>query len=183
MHGADRLKAQQEALRTAVENNLRESWNPAKFSLFLRLTGEVGRLGFLVEMGTGELFHEMGVWPEIEAFLVKGAQDEAVTPDQQIMALDALAFADIRANSDRAVSWLDRTEALITAHDLGAEERLRVGMKRMNFLARNGDRRSAMRLITELTPVIEGLSLGHPRVFRYNVACAELALGDPNAAS
>ena len=101
LHGADRLKAQQEALRTAVENSLRESWNPAKFSLFLRLTGEVGRLGFLVEMGTGELFHEMGVWPEIEAFLVKGAQDEAVTPDQQIMALDALAFADIRANSDR----------------------------------------------------------------------------------
>ena len=74
-------------------------------------------------------------------------------------------------------------EALITAHDLGAEKRLRVGIMRMNFLARNGDRRSAMRLITELTPVAEGLSLGHQRVFRYNVACAELALGDPNAAS
>lgn len=56
-------------------------------------------------------------------------------------------------------------------------------MKRMNFLASNGDRRSAKRLITELTPVVDGLPLGHQRVFRYNVACAELALGDPDAAS
>ena len=45
-------------------------------------------------MGTDELFHEMGVWPEVEAFLIHGAQDEAVPPDQQIKALDALAFAD-----------------------------------------------------------------------------------------
>lgn len=183
LRSADRLKAQQEALRTVVEKSLRKNWHPAKLSLFLRLTGEVGRLDILVEMGTDELFHEMGVWPEVEAFLVKGAQDEAVPTKQQIMALDALAFADIRAGSDRAASWLDRMDELITAHDLGAEERLRVGMKRMNFLASNGDRRSAKRLITELTPVVEGLPSGHQRVFRYNVACAELALGDPDAAS
>ena len=134
-------------------------------------------------MGTDELFHEMGVWPEIEAFLVEGAQDEAVTPDQRIKALDALAFAGIRAGSDRAASWLDQMDDLITAHDLGAEERLRVGMKRMNFLASNNDKRSAMRLIAELTLVVESLPSSYQRVFSYNVACAELALGDPDAAS
>lgn len=183
LRSADNVKTQQEALRTVVEKSLRVSWHPEKLSLFLRLSGEVGRLDILVEMGTDELFHEMGVWPEIEAFLVEGAQGEAVPPDQKIKALDALAFAGIRAGSDRAASWLDQMDDLITAHDLGAEERLRVGMKRMNFLASNNDRRSAMRLIAELTPVVEGLPSGYQRVFSYNVACAELALGDPEAAS
>lgn len=182
LHDAARMKAQQEALRTVVEISLRESWHPAKLSLFLRLTGEVGRLDLLVEMGTDELFHEMGVWPEIEAFLIKGVQDAAVPPDQQLKALDALAFADIRAESDRAASWLDQMDEMITTYDLGAEERLRAGMKRMNFLARKNDRSAAMRLIAELTSVVEDLPPGHQRVFRYNVACAELALGDPVAA-
>ncbi len=183
LRGADSVKAKQEALRTVVEKSLRKDGHPSKLSLFLRLTGEVGRLDILVEMGTEEIFHEMGVWPEIEAFLVRGALDDAVPPDQKIKALDALAFADIRSGSDRAATWLDRMDDLITAHGLGAEERLRVGMKRMNFLASNGDKRSAKRLITELMLVVDSLPLGHQRVFRYNVACSELALGDPDAAS
>jgi hypothetical protein len=182
LHGAESLKARQEALRAVVLKSLQESWHPAKLSLFLRLTGEVGRLDVLVEMATEELFHEVGVWSEVEAYLVRGARDEAIPPDQRIKALDALAFADIKAGSDRAVSWLDQMDALIAAHDLGAEERLRVGMKRMNFLAGKGDRRGAMGLVADLTPVVEDLPPSHQRVFRYNVACAELALGDAGAA-
>lgn len=183
LHGAESLKARREALRTVVQKSLLESWHPAKLSLFLRLTGEVGRIDVLVEMGTDELFHEMGVWPEVEAYLVHGAQDEVVPPDQQIKALDALAFADIRAGSDQAASWLDRMDALITAHDLGPEERLRVGMKRMSLLASKGDKRGTMRLVADLTPIVEDRPPGHQRVFHYNVACAELALGDPDAAA
>jgi hypothetical protein len=183
LHGADSVKARQEALRAVVQKSLRESWHPAKLSLFLRLSGEVGRLDVLVELATDELFHEMGVWPEVEAFLEHGAQDEAIVPDQRLKALDALAFADIKAGSDRAASWLDQMDALVAAHGLGAEERLRVGMKRMNLVAGKGDRRGAMRLVADLTPVIEQLPAGHQRVFSYNVACAELALGDADAAA
>ena len=136
LHGAEGLKARQEALRAVVQKSLIEGWHPAKLSLFLRLSGEVGRLDVLVEMATEELFHEMGVWPEIEAYLEHGAQDETVPPDQRIKALDGLAFADIKAGSDRAASWLDQMDALVTAHNLGAEERLRVGMKRMSRMRR-----------------------------------------------
>ena len=93
LHGADRVKVRQEALRGVVQKSLIESWHPAKLSLFLRLAGEVGRLDVLVEMATEELFHEMGVWPEIEAYLEHGAQDESVPPEQRIKALDGLAFA------------------------------------------------------------------------------------------
>jgi hypothetical protein len=183
LHGVESVKARQEALSAVVQQSLLESWHPSKLSLFLRLTGEVGRLDVLVEMATEELFHEMGVWPEVEAYLEHGAQDETVPPDQRIKALDGLAFADMKAGSDRAVSWLDQMDALVTAHDLGAEERLRVGMKRMNFLATKGDRRGAMRLVATITPIVEDLSPGHRRVFQYNVACAELALGDAQAAA
>ena len=87
-----------------------EDWHPAKLSLFLRLTGEVGHLDVLVEMATDELFHEMGVWPEVERFLEHGAQDAAAPPDQRIKALDALAFADIKADLERAASWLNQME-------------------------------------------------------------------------
>ncbi|MHC2424221.1 hypothetical protein ACVII1_007222 [Bradyrhizobium elkanii] len=182
LRGDESVKAFRESLRTVVQKSLLESWHPAKLSLFLRLSGEVGRLDVLVEMATDELFHEMGVWPEVEAYLEHGAQDEAVPPDQRIKALDGLAFADLKSGSDRAALWLDQMEALISAHNLGAEEQLRVGMKRMNLLAGKGDRRGAMRLVTELTPAVNDLSSGHQRVFWYNVACAQLALGDPESA-
>lgn len=183
LRGTDSVKARQEALRAVVQTSLVDSWHPAKLALFLRLSGEVGRLDVLVEMATEELFHEMGVWPEVEAYLENGAQDQAVDPDQRIKALDGLAFADIKAGSDRAESWLDQMDALIKAHDLGAEEQLRVGMKRMSLLAGKSDRRGAMRLVTDLGPLVKTLSSGHRRVFEYNVACAELALGDAAAAA
>ncbi|MER8954373.1 SEC-C metal-binding domain-containing protein [Mesorhizobium sp. M0833] len=183
LHGAEPMRARQEALRAVIQESLPASWSPARLSLFLRLTGEVGRLDLLVEMATEELFHEMGVWPEVEAYLEHGAQDATVPPDQRIKALDALAFADMKAESDRAAVWLDQMDALITTHDLGAEERLRVGMKRMNFLAKDGDRRGAVRLIASLTPIVEELPAAHRRIFSYNIACAELALGEPTAAA
>ncbi|WP_120632628.1 hypothetical protein [Ruegeria sp. EL01] len=181
--GSENVKARQKALRTVVQKSLMDSWHPAKLSLFLRLTGETGRLDILVDMATDELFHELGVWPEVEAFLLQGVQDKSVPSDQRLKALDALAFADIRAGSDRAVSWLDEMDTLIEADNLGYEERLRVGMKQMGLLANNGDERSAMRLVSDLTPIVEDLSPSHQRVFQYNVACAELALGAANAAA
>lgn len=134
-------------------------------------------------MATDETFHEMGVWSEVEAFLEQGSQDENIPPDQRIKALDGLAFADLKVGSTRAATWLDQMDVLIAKHDLGEEERLRVDMKRMNFLARKGDRRGAMCLVEKLTPIVQAQALSHQRVFSYSVACAELDLGDADAAA
>lgn len=182
LHGTETVKARRKALWDVVQKSLLESRHPTKLSLFLRLSGDIGRLDILVDLATDELFHEMGAWPEIEAYLERGVQDEAVPLDQRMKALDGLAFADLKSGSDRAVLWLDQMDALIAAHNLGAEERLRVSMKRMSFLAGKGDRHGALKLVADLTPVVNGLPAGHRRVFWYNVACAELALGDPYAA-
>lgn len=182
LHGPEIVRARQEALRVVVQASLMESWHPAKLSLFLRLTGDVGRFDVLVELATEELFHEMGVWPEVEPYLEDAARDEAVPPEQRIKALDALAFADLKSGSGRAAARLDRMDALVVAHDLGVEEQLRVGMKRMNLRAGEGDRGGTMRLVADLAPVVRDISRTHERVFEYNVACAELILGDAAAA-
>ena len=40
-----------------------------------------------------------------------------------------------------------------------------------------------MSLVATITPIVKALPPGHQRVFRYNVACAELALDDADAAA
>lgn len=44
LHGTEAMRVRQNALRTVIQESLQGSWNPGKLSLFLRLTGEVGRL-------------------------------------------------------------------------------------------------------------------------------------------
>ncbi|HEX9947835.1 MAG TPA: hypothetical protein VGA98_09875, partial [Allosphingosinicella sp.] len=58
------------ALREVIIVSIREDWSIAKLGLLIRLFGQLGDAKVLVEFATDELFHEMGVWPEIEPFLV-----------------------------------------------------------------------------------------------------------------
>lgn len=177
--GAEALHARRTILRDIVQESVEARWSPQALSLFLRLSGELNDYEPLVEMATDELFHEMGLYPEIEPFLVRTAADEAVVPRFRVQALDGLAFGDMRAGQQpRAMQWLDQMDALIKAHGLGADERLRVGMKRMNILASEGDRRGAEALIASLAQAIAEQSPAHQRVLNYNVAVARLALGE-----
>lgn len=180
--GSEQLKRHRSALHKLIQASLIEDWTPAKLSLFLRLSGEVGRLDMLVEMATDELFHEMGVWPEIEAFLERGASDLTLPPDLRIQALDGLALAGLKAGSDKTKMWLDQMDELIEQHGLDNEEVLRVEMKRMNFLAQNGDRAGAEHSIATLAEKVKNMPPGHRRVYEYNAAAAELALGDSASA-
>lgn len=182
LRSGDVMKTYNQALLKVVEASLLTNWSSAKLTLFLRLCGRAGRLDLLVEMASDELFHEFGVWPEIEAFLERGSQDERLPPDQRLKALDGLAFADLKVGSDRVSTWLDQMDDLITEHGLVDEERLRVGMKRMNFLAMVGDRKGAKRLIEELSKVANSASSEFSRIYNYNIAAAELALGNGAAA-
>nr|WP_313634989.1 SEC-C metal-binding domain-containing protein [Brevundimonas diminuta] len=177
--GAEALRDRRAALRDIVQKSLQAAWSPQALSLFLRLTGELSDFEPLVEMATDELFHEIGLYPEIEPFLQRAAADETVAPEHRVQALDGLAFGDMRAGRQRrATQWLDQMDALIVAHELGDDERLRVGMKRMNILASDGDRAGAEALIASLSDAINAASPAHRRVLTYNVAVARLALGE-----
>ncbi len=179
--GTEALNSRRTTLRDIIQISLLRDWSSAKLSLFLRLCGETGRLDILAELATDEMFHEIGVWPEIELFLEEGAQNETFPPEQRIMALDGLAFADIKTGSPRASVWLDQMDALIKAYSLGSEEHLRVGMKRMTLLSQNVDREGSERLIKDLAEKVKNASPAHRRVYTYNVAAAELLLGKSGA--
>lgn len=177
--GADVLLRHRTALRAVILIGLKGDWSLPRLSLFLRLTGEIGDLEPLVEMASDELFHELGLWPEIEHFLERGAADETLAPDQRLKAFDGLAFGDMKAGrEDRITGYLDQMDALIAAHDLGADERLRVGMKRMNVAAAARDRKGAEALIASLAEPLKEASAVHRRVFTYSVAVARFQLGD-----
>lgn len=176
--GEAALKARRQALRAIVSSSLAGDWSPAKLALLLRLAGEVGDVEFLAEVATEELFHEMGVWPEVEAFLVLAADDESHPPDQRIKVLDALAFAYLKSGSQDAEPVLAKMDEVIEKNGLGAEEVLRVGMKRLLVLGKKGDRTGTYALANTLTEAAVGTSPAHKRVLAYNIATAELALGD-----
>ncbi len=176
---ADRLSERRRALRDLMTAGIAADWSPARVSAILRLSGEIGDMEPLVEMATDELFHEMGFMPQIEAFLETAVTDETIDADQRLKALDGLVFGDLKAGrEDRAEAWLDQMDGLIAKHDLGAEESLRVGLKRMNMLATQGKRKPALALMASLEKAIEPLSEGHRRVYRYNAGVAHLSLGD-----
>lgn len=177
--GADALLGRRKALHAVILKSLLGDWSLPKLSLFLRLSGEIGDLEPLVEMATDELFHELGVWPEIERFLERGAVDETLAPDQRLKAFDGLTFGDMKAGrKDRIAGYLDQMDALIAAHVLGADEQLRVGLKRMNAAAAAGDRQAAEALIASLAEPLNGASAGYRRVFTYSVALARFQLGE-----
>lgn len=168
------------ALLEVVIGSIRRDWSIAKLGLLIRLFGQAGEARFLVEFATDELFHEMGVWPEIEPYLVAIAGGAAGDPETRLWALDGLVFNDLREGDDDAArSHIDAMHALLQDHDLGEDEWLAWGMKRMLFLSSVGD----VDGVHEMLGVVERRlpeSAEHRRIFRYNRALALFKL-DQNA--
>lgn len=175
--GAEPERKAQVALKDLLSNALQRGWEMARLSLYLRMLAATGDIKPLVEFATDELFHEMGIGPEVMAFLEAAAIAKDTDPEDRFWALDGLAFSDTKQDKfQKASEWLDMMDQLIAEHDLGVTERLAVGMKRMNLLAMSGDHEgvlAAFLTVSELLPDRPG----HLRIFRYNAARALLDLG------
>jgi hypothetical protein len=97
-------------------------WGP-RWGLLIRLFGQLGDARILVEFVTDELFHVMGVWPEIEPFLVDIAANAEADPETRLWALDRLVFNDLREGTfkpargriDERQLWSRRTETARTS--------------------------------------------------------------------
>ncbi|WP_226689388.1 ATP-binding protein, partial [Ruegeria arenilitoris] len=124
MLGLADLAARDDALENKAKASLlevillsiREDWSIAKLGLLIRLFGQLRNARILVEFATDELFHEMGVWPEIEPFLVDIASDADAGPETRLWALDGLVFNDLRAGAfETAEDRIDEMFALVEA--------------------------------------------------------------------
>ena len=174
--GEDTLGRAQLALKDILANSLQQDWEMSKLSLYLRMLAAVGEIKTLVQFATDELFHELGVRPEIMAFLEASAASEDTEPEDRFWALDGLVFADSKqGNFSRASERQDAMARLIADHNLGVKERLALAMKRMNILATKGDADGVMLSISEISKLLPKTSR-HLRIFRYNAAHALFSL-------
>lgn len=170
------------ALREVVILSIREDWSIAKLGLLIRLFGQLGDSRILVEFATDELFHEMGVWPEIEPYLQAIAAEDEGDPETRLWALDGLVFNDLRDGRNEAGrARIDAMHALLQAHNLGEDEWLAWGMKRMLLMSMTGD----VDGVHEMLGVVEArlpAKAEHRRIFRYNRALAFFKLEQKDVA-
>jgi hypothetical protein len=165
------------SLRDVLSASIQTEWDLRKLSLYLRMLAETGDAKTLVQVGTDELFHELGIWPEIEPYLERAAASEDLDPEQRFWALDGLLFADMKKGAaGRMAERIALMGRLIDEHTLGVDERLAIAMKRMTVLAREGDVDSVLAAMDAVTAELMP-SPAHQRIFRYNAAVALFHLG------
>lgn len=175
--GDQTTRRAQVALKNVLIPSIQKSWSLQKVSQLMRTYVALGEIKPLVAFATDELFHEMGVMPEITGFLEQAVTAEIADPEERFWALDGLVFGQLKKdrNSDVAAR-LDEMSALVIEHNLGADEKLAVGMKKMIVAAREkrvGDVRQAMEEMARILPD----SPAHRRIARYNFAHALFELG------
>ncbi|MGP3710342.1 YecA family protein [Brucella sp. RRSP16] len=170
------------ALKDILSTSLRQQWDLTKLQFYLRTLAAIGDVKTLVQFATDEMFHELGVLPEILRFLETAAASEETDPEDRFWALDGLVFSALkRGDGDEAIAYNEATARLLVEHPLGADERLAHGMKRLHIRSAQGDRAGVIETISE---VIEFLpdTPQHLRIFRYNAAHAMFKLGNYDAA-
>lgn len=179
--GKDLADALQRA-REVLQRSVQVSWDHRKVKALIRLLAETGEIKTLVQLAGDELFHELGLWPEIESRLRGVAASDSVDPEMRFWALDGLLFNAIRVGADGARARIDEMKALLERHPLGSSERLALGMKEMNVLAREGRRAETLEAMARTAGDLKDTPV-HQRIFRYNAAGALFLLGDAAAAA
>lgn len=164
-------------LSETIIESIQKNWSIAKVALLVRLFGQLGQAKILVEFATDELFHEMGVWREIEPFLIAIAADEDEDAETRLWALDGLVFNDLREGDiEGGLNRIDAMRALLDNNDLGPDEWLAWAMKRMLAVSGNDDVQGVMDMLAEVEERLPE-SDQHHRIFRYNRAVAMFKLG------
>lgn len=175
--GADHERDSRKLLSATIIESIQKDWSIAKVALLVRLFGQLGQAKILVEFATDELFHEMGVWREIEPFLIAIAEEPAGDAETRLWALDGLVFNDLReGNIERGLERIDMMRALLDNNQLGSDEWLAWAMKRMLAIASNDDVQGVMDMLAEVEKRLPE-SDQHHRIFRYNRAVAMFKLG------
>lgn len=175
--GADHERDSKQLLSATIIASIQKDWSIAKVALLVRLFGQLGQAKILVEFATDELFHEMGVWREIEPFLIAIAEDAEGDAETRLWALDGLVFNDLReGNIERGLVRIDAMRALLDSNTLGSDEWLAWAMKRMLALSSNDDVQGVSDMLAEVEKHLPE-SDQHHRIFRYNRAVAMFKLG------
>jgi hypothetical protein len=175
--GGDVVHRAQSALKDILIASLPKAWSPQKVSQLLRTFIALNDIKPLVELGSDELFHEMGMMADIEAYLVAAVEASDTSPEDRFWALDGLVFGNFKRGDPQLIgARLEAMSRLIAEHNLGSDEKLAVGMKRMMFASRANDV-EGVRSAMEETAALLSDKPDHQRIARYNCAHAMFDLG------
>jgi hypothetical protein len=148
----------------------------SKFSLFARISAELGEIEGLIDMASEEMFHEMGVLTEVLAAIRLAISTGKLSYRQQFWALDSLVYTDLNQRSDQFIRRnLFEMETLIYDNDLGDEEKNSLYIKQLLFNADMGNVTIIKELINKLSKTIKK-DIRHDLVYRYTICVAWMKL-------
>lgn len=176
--GQESVGSAQRALKDVLSKSLKTGWEHRKLALYILMLAETDDIKTLVQFGTDELFHELGLWPVIEPYLIRAAVSDDLDPEERFWALDGIVFNEMRiGEEDKTADHIAAMKRLAAVHGLGAQERLAVGMKEMMVLARAGDAAGARQVMNTVAAELKDTP-AHRRIFRYNAAVSMFLLGE-----
>jgi tetratricopeptide (TPR) repeat protein len=171
------LQQAQAALSKVLSASLLKQWDLSKLHLYLRMLVANNEVKTLVQFVTDEMFHELGVLPEILQLLETAASSESTDAEDRFWALDGLIFAALkRGNLEEADRYQEAAATLLAAHPLGPDENLAIGMKRLHIQSAKGDETGMFETISSVLELLPDTPQ-HLRIFRYNAAHAMFKLG------
>lgn len=172
-------------LSEIILQSLQEHRDFGRIVFWARLLAAINHLEPLIELIGEEIFHEMGVIPEVSVALEQALDLGDLEPEQQFWAYDGLIFAalkhGVRERADKVSEWLSASEHIVEQFGLSPTFRARLWMKRMNFAGVLGDEDGVMAALEQASRDMPNLK-GHQRILAYNAAAALFATGSHDIA-
>ena len=79
-------------LRNLLARSVKAGEDRERFPLFIRMLVDLRDVETLATMGTKEVFHEIGSFPQVWTLLEEAAQDTSIRPEIHFECLDALLY-------------------------------------------------------------------------------------------
>ena len=166
-----------ERLCEVLIRSLRAERNIPRLNALLRLLPRIGRTEALVDLATGEMFHEQGDPRALKEELEKAREDPEASAADRYWAHDALAYWESRDGGRASAERLSAMNELVREGNLGNRERLALLFKELGAAGYDGDRAAIERTHRAGEVLLRGDQL-LSRLLRYNYAVALHRVGD-----
>ncbi|MCW5319836.1 ATP-binding protein [Verminephrobacter aporrectodeae subsp. tuberculatae] len=176
----ERRAQAQKVLAEIILQSLQERRDFARIVFWAKLLSALNHLEPLIELMGEEIFHEMGVIPEVSSALEQALASGVLNPVQQFWAYDGLIFAafkhGVREQTDKVAEWFSASERVIEQFGLSPTHRARRWMKRMRFAGARGDKDGVMSALEQASRDMPDRK-DYRRVLAYNAAAALFSVG------
>ncbi|HGW5377045.1 TPA: AAA family ATPase [Pseudomonas aeruginosa] len=179
--GGDEPQCTYRVLRQLVLESLLQKRDTSRIGMFARILAALNDLEPLIDLMGEELFHEIGVIPEVTAALRSALAAGQLTQEQQYWAYDGLIFAALKhgdvEKKDEVHRWLEDSEKLLTSGKLSASQCASLCIKRMLYEATKRNVSGVMEALERAETYLPN-DRTHYRIFTYNAAAALYSIGE-----